>query len=80
VTITTQIDEATHALVRRVAMSLGRSESDFLADAIQRTAESEADHLDFVQHGIDAIGEGAFVSQDEMERWFADRTARRMAG
>lgn len=80
VTITTQIDAETHAMVLRVSEALGRSEAEFIAGAVERAAQSESDYLAFIQVGIDAADRGDTISQDEMERWFEERIAQRAAG
>ena len=63
--ITARIDEATLALVDRVAKAKGRSRAWFVANAVERFAESESEYLAFVQEGRDAIARGDFVTHEE---------------
>ena len=53
--ITARVDSDTLALVDQVAKSQGRSRAWFVARAVQRAAESEADFMAFVQVGLDDI-------------------------
>lgn len=65
--VTARLDEATLALVDRVAKSQGRSRSWFVARAVQQAAESEAGFLAFVKEGEDAIALGnIFTHKDVM--------------
>ena len=64
--ITASVDEATLALVDKVANAQGRSRADFAAEAIRRVAESEADFLAFVQVGIDAADRGDLIPHEEV--------------
>ncbi len=64
--ITARVDEATLELVDRVAKAKGRSRAWFVANAVQRFAESEAEYLAFVQEGRDAIERGEFVTHEEV--------------
>jgi predicted transcriptional regulator len=64
--VTARLDDATLALVDHVAKSQGRSRSWFVARAVQRVAESEAEFLAFVQVGDDAIARGDVVGHKEV--------------
>jgi predicted transcriptional regulator len=64
--ITTRLDADTIALVDKVAASHGRSRSWFVAEAVKRAAESEADFLAFVQAGIDSADRGELTPQAEV--------------
>jgi predicted transcriptional regulator len=75
--VTARLDEETLALVDRVAKAQGRSRAWFAAQAIRKVAEKEADFLAFIQQGVDAADRGELISQEEMERWWAERKANR---
>lgn len=75
--ITARIDDETLALVDRVASAQGRSRAWFVAKAIRSAAEKEADFLAFIQQGVDSANRGDLISQEEMERWWAERKANR---
>ena len=77
--ITARVDEATLALIDKVAKAQGRSRSWFVSQAAQRVAESEAEELAFVQVGIDAIERGEYVTQEYMEAWLEARKQRKAA-
>lgn len=64
--ITARVDADTLALVDKVAKSQGRSRAWFVARAVQRAAESEADFMAFVQEGLDDIAAGRTVPHEEM--------------
>lgn len=72
--ITTRLDSNTIALVDKVAASHGRSRSWFVAEAVKRAAESEADFLAFVQAGIDSADRGDLTPQEDV---FANLRRRR---
>jgi len=78
-TITAAVDPVTLALIDRVATAHGRSRAEFVAEAVQRVAETEADLLAFVQEGIDAAERGEVIGSDEMDRWFDARIAEHRA-
>ncbi|MGF1550656.1 MAG: CopG family ribbon-helix-helix protein [Sphingomonadaceae bacterium] len=78
--ITARVDQETLDLVDRVAGAHGRSRGWFAAQAIRQIAEKEAEFLDFLQEGIDAAERGEVYSQEEVERWFEKRVARRRTG
>ena len=64
--ITARVDSDTLALVDQVAKSQGRSRAWFVARAVQRAAESEADFMAFVQVGLDDIAAGRIIPHEEM--------------
>jgi predicted transcriptional regulator len=64
--ITARVDEDTLELVDRVAKAKGRSRAWFVANAVQRFAESEAEYLAFVQEGIDALDRGESIPHEEV--------------
>jgi predicted transcriptional regulator len=78
--ITARVDEGTLELVDRVAKAKGRSRAWFVANAVQRFAESEAEYLAFVQEGIDALDRGESIPHDEvmaeLDEMIADFQAR----
>ena len=59
--ITAQVDDATFAIVERLAQIRGVSGADFAAEAIRRVAESEEDYRAFIQVGVDALDRGDIV-------------------
>ena len=77
--VTAELDVVTLALLDKAAQANGRTRAEFAAEAIRRVAESEADFLAFVQEGRDSAERQPLLSQDEMERWFADRRHRHAA-
>jgi len=64
--ITARLDTDTLALVDKVAKSQGRSRAWFVAKAVQRAAETEADFMAFVQLGLDDIEAGRTVPHEEV--------------
>jgi predicted transcriptional regulator len=64
--ITAPIDAETLALVEQLAQARGRSVEDYVAEAVQRVAESEADFKAFVQVGIDAADRGELIPHEEV--------------
>jgi len=64
--ITAPIDAETLALVEQLAEAQGRSVEDYVAEAVQRVAESEADFRAFVQVGIDAADRGELIPHEEV--------------
>jgi predicted transcriptional regulator len=77
VVISARIDEATAALLDKVAAAQGRSRAWLVANAVKRMAEEEAAFLDFVQKGVDDFEAGRVHTQEEVEAWIAERIARR---
>jgi predicted transcriptional regulator len=75
--ITARVDDETLGLVDSIAKAQGRSRAWFVADAVRRAAQYEADFRNFIQVGIDAADRGEVISQEEMERWLEDRIAGR---
>jgi predicted transcriptional regulator len=69
--ITARIDPEVMALVDRLATAQGRSRSWLAARAIEKMARAETAFMDFVKEGEDAIARGEYLSQAEMEDWFA---------
>jgi predicted transcriptional regulator len=64
--ITARLDTDTLALVDKVAKSQGRSRAWFVAKAVQRAAETEANFMAFVQVGLDDIEAGRTVPHEEV--------------
>lgn len=79
VVISARIDEATAALLDRLAAAQGRSRAWLVAQAVKRMAEEEVAFLDFVQKGIDDFEAGRVYTQEQMEAWVAERIANRAA-
>ena len=77
--ITARVDAETLALVDKVAGAQGRSRSWFIAEAVRRVVESEADFLDFVQVGIDAIERGDVVPHEQVVANIGEMIARHKA-
>lgn len=76
--ITTRLDAETVALVDRLAAAQGRSRAWFVAEAVRRTAEAEAEFMAFVQAGIDSADREPLTGQEQV---FADlRTRRQQRG
>jgi predicted transcriptional regulator len=64
--ITAPIDAETLALVEQLAEAQGRSVEDYVAEAVRRVAESEADFRAFVQVGIDQADRGELIPHEEV--------------
>ena len=64
--VTTDVDPETLALVDRVARQRGMSSRDFMAQAIRRAAESDADFDAFIQAGIDSLDRGEGIPHEEV--------------
>ncbi len=64
--ITAPINAETLALVEQLAEARGRSVEDYVAEAVQRVAESEADFRAFVQVGIDEADRGELIPHEEV--------------
>ncbi len=79
VVISARIDAETAALLDKVAASRQRSRAWLVADAVKRMAEEEAEHLAFLQKGIDAADSGDVISHAEMMEWLNDRYADAIA-
>ncbi len=75
VRITASLDATTLALVTAGAAARGMSDEDYVAEAVQRVAESDADYRAFIQKGIDAADQGDVITQADMETWFEERIA-----
>jgi predicted transcriptional regulator len=60
------IDAETLALVEQLAEARGRSVEDYVAEAVRRVAESEADFRAFVQVGIDQADRGELIPHEEV--------------
>ncbi len=66
VRITASLDAATSALVTAGAAARGMSDEDYVAEAVQRVAESDADYRAFIQLGIDAVDRGDVIPHAEV--------------
>lgn len=64
--ISARVDEETLALIDSAAQAQGRSRAWFVANAVKRVAESEADFAAFVQVGLDDIAAGRTVPHEEV--------------
>lgn len=65
VSITTEVDVETLAMVERVAIARGISREAFAAEAIRRAAESDTDFAAFLQAGEDSVGRGDYREHDD---------------
>jgi predicted transcriptional regulator len=77
--ITARIDNDTLARLEKLADAQERSRAWLVNKAVSKFVEEETAFLAFVQEGEDAINQGDFYSQDEMESWFAERVRQRTA-
>ena len=66
--ITARLDAETLALVDRVAGAQGRSRSWYLAQAVRKVAEADADFMTFVQEGIDSADREELIRHEEVMR------------
>jgi predicted transcriptional regulator len=66
VPIHAHIDADTLALVSQAADGRGISDAEYVAEAVRRLAESDADMRAFLQAGIDAADRGDVVPHDEV--------------
>jgi predicted transcriptional regulator len=78
--IEAEIDVETYETMRWLLERDGRDQQNFIAEAIRRVAEQEAQFNAFIQEGIDAADRGDVLTQEEMEQWFEERTAARRVG
>lgn len=78
--ITARVDPETLALIDKLVAAQGRSRAWFVAKAVQRAAEAEADFLAFVQEGIDAADRGELIPHEEVlaeiDAMIAEHSAR----
>jgi predicted transcriptional regulator len=81
--VTARLDADTLAKVDHIAAWHGRSRAWFIADAVRKAAEQEAEFIAFVQEGIDAADGGGLVPHQEvMDRFrtrFVDRNDSALA-
>lgn len=70
--ITARIDPEVMELVDRIAAAQGRSRSWLAARAIEKMARAETAFMDFVKVGEDDIAAGRYLTQEQMEEWFAE--------
>jgi predicted transcriptional regulator len=77
--VTARIGRELSGQLDQLAERLDRSRAWVIQQAIRRYVSAEIDLLDFVQIGIDAADRGDFVSQEDMEAWFASRGLRAAA-
>src|SRR3546814_9120958 len=75
--ITERVDPETLALIDKLVAAQGRSRAWFVAKAVQRAAEAEADFLAFVQEGIDAADRGELIPHEEVFREIHERRKQR---
>jgi predicted transcriptional regulator len=75
--ISARIDAETLALVDKIAAAQGRSRAWFVNKAVVDYVEQESAMLAFLQEGDDAITNGDYYTQEEMELWLAERQANR---
>lgn len=66
--VTARLDAETLALVDRVAAAQGRSRSWYLAQAVRKVAEHDAEFMAFVQAGIDSADRGELIPHEEVMR------------
>lgn len=64
--ITAPIDAETLALVEQLAEAQGRSVEAYVAEAVQRVAESDADLQSFLRVGIDAADRGELIPHEQV--------------
>jgi predicted transcriptional regulator len=78
--ITARLDDEMIALVDRLAKARGRTRSWFVAQAVRKAAEAEAELLAFIQEGVDDIEAGRVVSHEdvmaELDAMIASHEAR----
>ncbi len=77
--ITARVDEATLALIDKVAKAQGRSRAWFVSQAVQAEAERVAEEIAFAQVGIDAIERGEYLTHEEMLAWWEAHKQRKAA-
>lgn len=74
--ITARVPAETLALIDKVVSRRGRSRSWFVAEAVKRVAQAEADFDAFVQVGIDDIEAGRTVPHEEVMARLEARIAK----
>jgi predicted transcriptional regulator len=77
--ITAEVPTETASLVEELARSRGITGAEFVAEAVQRVAEHEADFRAFVQEGIDAADRGDVVPQADVMIELDEMIARHRA-
>jgi predicted transcriptional regulator len=76
--VTTEVDTRTMEIVRSLARARGVTGEQFVAEAVRRVAESEANLDAFLKTGEEDIARGDFVEHDiliaNLRRWRETRT------
>ena len=75
--VTTRVSDEILMLIDRLAVSRKRSRAWIVNRLIEAAATKQIEFDDFIQVGIDSADRGELISQEEMERWFEERVARR---
>lgn len=74
--ISARVDDETLALIDSAAQSQGRSRAWFVANAVKRVAEAEADYAAFIQVGLDDIAAGRTVPHEQVMAELDERIAK----
>jgi predicted transcriptional regulator len=72
-TLMIEIEPGVADKLATLAQHHGVDASTIAAEAIARRVDEELEFLDFIQAGEDSIARGDYLTQDEMEAWFAQR-------
>ncbi|MBR7710227.1 hypothetical protein KCP91_12440 [Microvirga sp. SRT01] len=77
--ITAEVPAETASLVEELARSRGITGAEFVAEAVQRVAEHEAEFRAFVQEGVDAADRGDVVPHADVMIKLDEMIARHRA-
>lgn len=75
--ITTRVSDDVLAMIDRLAASRDRSRAWIVNKLVDEAAKRHIEFDDFVQVGLDDLAAGRVHTQEEMEKWFESRKARR---
>lgn len=64
--VTTRLDDETIAQMDKFAKARGHSRAWYVAQAVRRVVESEADFTNFIQQGIDAADRDDVIPHEDM--------------
>lgn len=71
--VTARLDPETLKSLDELAVSRERTRAWLVEKAVKRFVEEENDFAAFIKAGEDAIDNGDYLTQEEMEAWFEDR-------
>ncbi|HKX23402.1 MAG TPA: ribbon-helix-helix domain-containing protein [Rhizorhapis sp.] len=75
--VTARLDSETLKALDRLAKYQERTRSWLVAQAVARYVDEESAFFNFLSEGDAAIERGEYLTQDQMESWFEERSAAR---